>query len=160
MNDLAQQRIAPAAIRRTVEVRAPIERAFAVFASRMGDWWHKEHSVAKGTTQADVIIEPREGGRWYEKGADGSEHPWGRVLLWDPPRRLTLAWQLTREFAYDPDFETTVDVTFEERGDTTIVRFEHRDLERMGVDAVQQLEAMDGGWGLLLDLFKAEAERG
>ena len=160
MNDLAQQRIAPAAIRRTVEVRAPIERAFAVFASRMGDWWHKEHSVAKGTTQADVIIEPREGGRWYEKGDDGSEHPWGRVLLWDPPRRLTLAWQLTREFAYDPDFETTVDVTFEERGDITIVRFEHRDLERMGVDAVQQLEAMDGGWGLLLDLFKAEAERG
>jgi len=159
MNELAQQRIAPAAIIRTVEVNAPIERAFAVFASRMGEWWHKEHSIAKGTTQIDVVIEPREGGRWYEKGADGSEHQWGRVLAWDPPRRLTLAWQLTREFQYEPDFETTVDVRFEERGERTIVHFTHRDLERMGADAVETLESMDGGWGSLLDLFKAEAER-
>lgn len=160
MNDLAQQRIAPAAIRKTLEIAAPIDRTFAVFTSRMGDWWHKEHSIAKGTTQADVVIEPREGGRWYEKGADGSEHPWGRVLLWDPPRRVTLAWQLTREFNYDPDFETTVDVRFEEAGSGTTVHFEHRDLERMGPEAVQTLESMDGGWGMLLDLFKAEAERG
>ena len=160
MNDLAQQRIAPAAIHKTVEVGAPIERAFAVFTSRMGDWWHKEHSIAKGTTQADVIIEPQVGGRWYEKGADRSEHMWGRVLAWDPPRRVTLAWQLTREFVYDPDFETTVDVQFEERGGGTVVSFQHRHLERMGTGAVQELEAMDGGWGMLLDLFKAEAERG
>ena len=158
MNDAAQ-RIAPAAIRKTITVQAPIDRAFEVFASRMGEWWHKEHSIAKGTTQADVVIEPRPGGRWYEKGADGSEHPWGRVLAYDPPRRLVLAWQLTREFAYDPDFETTVEVIFEEKGGATIVQFEHRDLERMGVDAVQLLEGMDGGWGLLLDLYKAAAEK-
>lgn len=157
MNDIAQ-RIAPAAIRKTVEVNAPIERAFDVFVSRMGDWWHKEHSIAKGTTQVDVVIEPRAGGRWYEKGADGSEHSWGRVLDYDPPRRVVLAWQLTREFAYDPDFETTVEVNFEEADGHTIVRFEHRDLERMGADAVELLEGMDGGWGLLLDLFKAEVE--
>ena len=159
MNDLAQQRIAPAAIRKTIEVKAPIDRAFRVFASRMGDWWHKEHSVAKGTTQADVVIEPRAGGRWYEKGADGSEHQWGYVKAYEPPHRLILAWQLTREFQFDPSFETTVEVTFEERGDTTVVQFEHRDLERMGADAVQLLESMDGGWGMLLDLFKTEVER-
>ena len=102
MND-AVQRIAPAAIRKTVTVKAPIDRAFAVFASRMGEWWHKEHSIAKDTMQVDVVIEPHAGGRWYEKGADGSEHSWGKVLAYDPPHRLVLAWQLTRDFAYDPE---------------------------------------------------------
>ncbi len=159
MNDVSQ-RIAPAAIRKTIEVKAPASRAFDVFASRMGDWWHKEHSIAKGTTQADVVIEPRAGGRWYEKGADGSEHSWGRVIAWEPPHRLVLAWQLTREFAYDPDFETTVEVLFEERDGVTTVRFEHRDLERMGAGAVEALEQMDGGWGMLLDLYKAAADAG
>lgn len=159
MNEMAQ-RIAPAAIRKEIEVNAPIDRAFAVFASRMGDWWHKEHSIAKGTTQKDVVIEPRAGGRWYEIGADGSEHEWGKVRAYDPPRRLVLAWQLTRDFQYDPDFETTVEVNFEERDGKTVVHFEHRDLERMGADAVELLEGMDGGWGMLLGLFKAEAERG
>ena len=157
MNDVSQ-RIAPAAIRKTIEVKAPVDRAFEVFAGRMGEWWHKEHSIAQGTTQVDVVIEPRAGGRWYEKGADGSEHPWGRVIAYEPPRRLVLAWQLTREFIYDPDFETTVEVTFEETADGTRVRFEHRDLERMGADAVELLEGMEGGWGMLLSLFKARAE--
>lgn len=159
MNDMAQ-RIAPSAIRKEIEVNAPIDRAFAVFASRIGDWWHKEHSVAKGTTQKDVVIEPRAGGRWYEIGTDGSEHEWGKVRVYDPPRRLVLAWQLTRDFQYDPDVETTVEVNFDERDGKTVVRFEHRDLERMGADAVELLEGMDGGWGMLLGLFKAEAERG
>jgi len=159
MNNLSQQRIAPAAIRKTVTVNVPIERAFDVFTARMGSWWHKEHSIAKDTQQMDVIIEPRVGGRWYEKGADGSEHPWGRVLAFDRPRRLLLAWQLTRDFAYDPDFETTVEVNFEERDGATVVTLEHRDLERMGADAVELLEGMDGGWGMLLDLYKVAADR-
>ena len=158
MNDVSQ-RIAPAAIRKTIDVSVPVERAFAVFAARMGEWWHKEHSIAQGTTQVDVIIEPRDGGRWYEKGADGSEHPWGRVIAYEPPHRLVLAWQLTRDFVYDPDYETTVEVRFEGTADGTRVHFEHRDLERMGADAVELLEGMDGGWGMLLDLYKSEAER-
>jgi uncharacterized protein YndB with AHSA1/START domain len=158
MNDFAQ-RIAPAAIRKTITINAPVERAFEVFATRMGQWWHKEHSIAKGTAQVDVVIEPRAGGRWYEKGADGSEHSWGRVLAYDPPRRLLLAWQLNREFVYDPELETAVEINFEEEGGATLVHFEHRDLERMGADAVELFESMDGGWGLLLDLYKAAAER-
>ena len=159
MNDLAQQRIAAATIRKTITVNVPIERAFDVFATRMGQWWHKEHSIAKGTTQVDVVIEPRAGGRWYEKGADGSERQWGRILAYDPPHRLVLAWQLTREFVYDPNFETTVEINFEERDGATLVHFEHRELERMGADAVQMLESMDGGWGMLLDLYKGAAEQ-
>jgi uncharacterized protein YndB with AHSA1/START domain len=158
MNNLAQQHIAPAAIRKTITVNAPIERAFEVFATRMGEWWHKEHSIAKGTTQVDVVIEPRAGGRWFEKGADGSEHQWGKVLAYDPPHRLVLAWQLDREFSYGPSLETTVEVTFEECDGSTLVTFEHRDLERMGADAVELFESMDGGWGMLLDLYKGAAD--
>lgn len=157
MNDVPQ-RIAPAAIRKTVEVKAPITHAFQVFATRMGEWWHKEHSIARETDQKDVVIEPRAGGRWFEVGADGSEHDWGRVLAYEPPHRLLLAWQLTREFQYDANFETTVEVRFEERGGLTIVEFEHRDLERMGADAVELFEGMDGGWGMLLGLFQSKAE--
>jgi uncharacterized protein YndB with AHSA1/START domain len=159
MNDVSQ-RIAPAAIRKTIEVKAPIDRAFAVFASRMGEWWHKEHSINPDTTQTDVVIEPRPGGRWYELGADGSQKDWGRVIAYDPPRRLILAWQLTREFAYDPDFETTVEVNFEESGGLTLVQFEHRDLERMGAGAAETLEGKDGGWAMLLGLYKGAADRG
>ena len=73
--------------------------------------------------------------------------------------RGTLAWQLTRDFVYDPNFETTVEVTFEETAEGTRVQFEHRDLERMGADAVETFEGMDGGWGMLLDLFKTRAEQ-
>ena len=156
MNELAQ-RIQPAAIVKTVEVKASPERAFDIFASRMGDWWHKEHSIAEGTTQKDVIIEPRAGGRWFELGADGSEHPWGHVIAYDPPRRLLLAWQLNRDFAFDPDLVTEVEVRFEPTSEGTRVHFEHRLLERMGDGAVQLFEEMDGGWGMLLDLYAAQA---
>lgn len=158
MNDVSQ-RITPAAIRKTIEVSAPIDRAFAVFAGRMGEWWHKEHSLAQGKRQVDVVVEPRAGGRWYEIADDGGEYEWGKVISYEPPRRLLLAWQLNREFDYDPDFETTVEVLFEERNGKTIVQFEHRDLERMGADTVETFEGMDGGWAMLLGLFKDRAEQ-
>ena len=156
MNDMAQ-RIQPAAIVKTIEVKATPERAFDVFASHMGEWWHKEHSIADGTTQQDVIIEPRNGGRWFELGADGSEHPWGHVIAYDPPRRLLLAWQLNRDFAFDPDLVTEVEVRFEPTGRGTRVHFEHRLLERMGEGVAEQFEAMHGGWEMLLELFTAHA---
>jgi len=159
VNDAAPK-IHPAAIVKKIEVSASPERAFDVFARHMGQWWHKEHSIARGTAQKDVIVEPRAGGRWYELGADGSEHDWGEVIGYDPPRRLLLAWRLNREFVFDPELHTEVDVRFEPRGKGTLVRFEHRFLERMGEGTVEMLEGMDGGWGMLLDLFRARAEAG
>ena len=159
MNDVSQ-RIAAAAIRKTIDVKAPVDKAFSVFAAGMGQWWHKEHSIAQGTKQVDVVIEPRAGGRWYEVGDDGSEHQWGKVIAYDPPHRLVLAWQLNRDFDYDSELETTVEVRFEETADGTRVLFEHRDLERMGEGTVELLEGMDGGWGMLLGLFKNAAEKG
>jgi uncharacterized protein YndB with AHSA1/START domain len=147
------QRIIPAPIRKVMRVRASRERAFEVFAAKMGSWWLKDHSVVKqvaNTEQADVLIEPREGGRWYEVGANGSEYQWGRVIAWDPPARLVLAWQLNGAFDYDPGFETIVEVIFIEDGPFTEVRFEHRDLERFGEGAASVRESMDGGWSEIL----------
>jgi uncharacterized protein YndB with AHSA1/START domain len=158
VNDAAQK-IQPATIIKQIEVDSSPERAFDIFAAHMGQWWHKGHSIARGTSQKDVIVERRAGGRWYELGADGSEHQWGEVIEYDPPRRLLLAWRLNREFIFDPDLHTEVDVRFEPHGTGTRVHFEHRFLERMGEGTVELLEGMDGGWGMLLGLFRAQVEQ-
>ena len=85
--------ISPAPIRKTLLVKADVHRSFQAFTNRMGSWWPRSHSIAASPT-VDVIIEPRAGGRWYERGQDGSESEWGKVLHWEPPARLVLAWQL------------------------------------------------------------------
>jgi uncharacterized protein YndB with AHSA1/START domain len=155
------QRIKPAPIRRTLRVKASRQKAFDTFVA-MGGWWLKSHSlVAAG--QKDVIIEPRAGGRWYEIGNDGVEQPWGRVVAFEAPARLHLIWSLNGEWAYDPAFETSVEVTFTADGDQTIVAFEHRDLDRYGenADAIRGADesGMDGGWGELLAGFQRAAEQ-
>lgn len=154
------QRIAPAPIRKSVRVQASQQKAFDTFVS-MGGWWTKSHSL-QPSGQRDVVIEPRTGGRWYDIGTDGTEMEWGRVLVWGAPDRLLLAWQLNAEWTYDPDFETTIEVRFRPDGDGTIVEFEHRDLERFGEKANEVRgdfdTGMDGGWGQLLEGFKAAAE--
>ena len=155
------QRIAPAPIRKSIRVKADQEKAFRVFVSGMGGWWLKSHSLLEAG-QKDVVVEPREGGRWYEVGEDGSERMWGRVLAWSPPERIMLAWQLTADWAYDPEFETTVEVRFTPDGDGTLVDFEHRELERYG-ERAEALRGgyetgMDGGWAALLDKFRELAD--
>ena len=121
----------------------------------------KSHSLIPAG-QKDVVIEPRDGGRWYEVGNDGSENEWGRVLAWEAPERVLLAWQLNADWTYDPEFETIVEVRFTADGDHTIVDFEHRDLERFGekAEAVRgdYETGMDGGWRTLLDNFQRAAE--
>ena len=155
------QHISPAPIRKSLRVRASQEKAFDTFVSGMDSWWMKGHSLLQ-SPQQDVVIEPATGGRWYEVGEDGSEQTWGRVLAWEAPDRVMLAWQLNAEWTYDPDFETTVEVRFTADGDHTIVDFEHRDLERFGAKADEvrgEYETgMDGGWRTLLDLYQRQAE--
>jgi uncharacterized protein YndB with AHSA1/START domain len=155
------QRISPAPIRKSLRIRASREKAFETFAGAMGRWWMKSHSLHPAG-QKDVIIEPRAGGRWYEIGNDGSEKEWGKVLAWEAPDRLLLAWQLNAEWAYDPEFETTVEVRFTPDGDHVVVDFEHRDLDRFG-DSAEAVRGdydtgMDGGWGQLLANYQAFAE--
>jgi uncharacterized protein YndB with AHSA1/START domain len=156
------QRITPAPIRKSLRVRAGQRKAFDTFAGAMGSWWLKTHSLVE-SGQKDVVIEPRAGGRWYEIGNDGSEKQWGRVLAWEAPDRLLLAWQLNAEWTYDPDFETTIEVRFTPDGDEhTTVEFEHRDLDRFGANAEAVRgdydTGMDGGWQQLLENYRAVAE--
>jgi uncharacterized protein YndB with AHSA1/START domain len=153
--------IKPAAIRKTLAVRAAPETAFRVFTEGFGLWWPKEHSLADAPL-VDAVIEPRVGGRWFSRHADGSEAPWGEVLVWEPPVRVVLAWRITHEFAYDPNLLTEVDVRFAPDGDgATVVTFEHRGLERFGESAAAKVTAgkMDEGWGEILESFRAVAER-
>ena len=150
------QRISPAPIRKSLRVKAHQQKAFDTFVA-MGGWWMKSHSlVASG--QKDVIIEPRAGGRWYETGNDGAENEWGKVVAFEAPDRLLLIWSLNGEFAYDPAFETIVEVRFTADGDHTIVDFEHRDLDRFGDNAEAVRGGMDGGWGELLAGYRKAAE--
>jgi uncharacterized protein YndB with AHSA1/START domain len=105
-----------------------------------------------------VIIEPRPGGRWYERGEDGVETSWGRVLDWSPPSRLLLAWQINAAFAYDGDFETEVELTFTALSSGTRVRLEHRNRERFGDSAAAMAASLGGGWPGIIDGFAAFAE--
>ena len=76
---------------KSIAVKVSRERAFEVFTAGMGRWWKKDHSLLK-SPQTDVIVERRVGGRWYERGEDGSECQWGRVLAWEPPARILLTF--------------------------------------------------------------------
>jgi uncharacterized protein YndB with AHSA1/START domain len=142
---------------KTIRVKASPERAFEVFTAGMTRWWLPSHSIlASKSPQARVVMEPRVGGRWYERGEDGSECDWGHVLLWEPPHRLVLAWQINARWSFDASLVTQLDVQFNASGDgSTDVSLEHRDLDRFGADAVKVREALGSemGWGGLLGSF-------
>jgi len=149
------QTIAP--VRKAITVAVPVSRAFEAFTEQMGSWWTPGHSIAEAPF-VDIRVEPHEGGRWFEVDADGTECPWGRVMVWEPPTRLVLAWQITGRWSYDPGFETELELRFVELGpDSTRVELEHRNLERYGESAEQMRASLDdeGGWAGLLDRFGA-----
>jgi uncharacterized protein YndB with AHSA1/START domain len=146
--------IHPAPIRRTLVVAADPQRAFTAFTARIGSWWPRSHTTGKAP-QADVIIEPQLGGRWYERGTDGSETLWGKVLAWEPPARLLLAWQINAQFRFDPALITEVELRFTalDSGQTQ-VDFEHRHLERMGEGAAAVRDLLNSGWPGILEAYR------
>jgi len=144
--------IAP--IRKTVSVAAPPARAFDLFTGQMGAWWPKGMTIGASPAAA-ILIEPRAGGRWFERAEDQAETNWGRVLEWDPPRRLLLAWQIDATWAYDPGFETELELTFTAEASGTRVTMEHRNLERFGDSAARMAEMLGGGWPGIIDGFAA-----
>ena len=152
--------IRPAPVMRSVVVKADVARAFAAFTGRIGRWWPRTHSIGQ-TPQTDVLIEPRVGGRWYERGSDGSECEWGKVLSWDPPGRLILAWQVDANWQYDPTLVLEVEITFTalEPG-VTRVDLEHRNLEKYGDKAttVRDMLGSENGWQGILKSFVADTE--
>jgi uncharacterized protein YndB with AHSA1/START domain len=115
--------------------------------------------MSRSAPQQDVIVEPREGGRWYERGEDGSECQWGHVIEWDPPRRLLLAWQIGADWRFDPALVTELEIRFTPEGpNATRIDLEHRNLDRFGEKAAETRASLDsaGGWTGLLKAF-AEA---
>jgi uncharacterized protein YndB with AHSA1/START domain len=86
----------------TVTVDAPIDQTFRAFTEHFGSWWPAEYHIGQAD-MATAILQPRQGGRWYEQGTDGSECDWGRVLIWEPPHRLVVTWQINGHWQYDPD---------------------------------------------------------
>jgi uncharacterized protein YndB with AHSA1/START domain len=152
-----QTTIAP--VRHSVTVPISSERAFALFTQGFNTWWIGHH-IGQAEL-AEAVIEPRVDGRWYERGVDGSECDWGKVLVFDPPGRLVLTWQINAEWQFDPDPSraSEVEVRFTETNGQTTVDFEHRHIERLGAGAeelARQVGAADG-WPGILDLFAKAA---
>jgi uncharacterized protein YndB with AHSA1/START domain len=148
-----QATVAP--VRTSVTVEVSREHAFAVFTERIDAWWPRSHHIGD-VALAEVRLERREGGRWYEIRADGSDGDWGTVLTWDPPARIVLGWQLDASFSYDPDFVTEVEVTFTALGPhRTFVELEHRNLDRYGerTDEIRRSIGSDNGWPMMMAGF-------
>jgi uncharacterized protein YndB with AHSA1/START domain len=145
-------------VTRSITVNASRERAFAVFTEKFFTWWPKSHHI--GTAElADAVIEPAVGGRWYERGTDGSECDWGAVLAYDPPERIVLSWHLQGDWSYDPDPARASEVEVEfaaEAGGRTRVVLTHRHLERHDDQgAVRRGVDSPGGWGGILADYAA-----
>ena len=140
---------------KSVSVKAAPKRAFELFTGEMGRWWPARKQIGKSPFVA-IVVEPRPGGRWFERDAEDAECEWGKVLVWEPPTRALLGWQLNSRFAYDPEFLTEVELTFAPAaGGGSIVTVEHRNLERYGDDAEKIAGLLGGGWPTCLAEFTA-----
>lgn len=149
-------------IRRDVVVATSQGRAFELFTAGMTSWWPPAHHIGSAPIE-EILIEPREGGRWYTRHTDGSETSTGFVTAWDPPERLVLTWQIGADWTYDPKLITTVELRFlPEAPDRTRVELEHRDLERYGPEAerMRLLFSEPSAWGATLEAYAAAAASG
>ena len=103
---------AVAPVRKTIMVGTSAERAFQVFTEEMNTWWPLASKHIGKADAKTVVMEPFVGGRWFERGVDGSECDWGHVRTWDPPRRLVLTWEISSDWHDDPSIQTEVEVRF------------------------------------------------
>jgi uncharacterized protein YndB with AHSA1/START domain len=145
------------AVRHEVVVEAPIERAFSVFTSDFGAFKPREHNMLS-VDIAETIFEPRVGGHLYDRGVDGSECRWARVLAYEPPDRVVFSWDISPQWQVESDLEKTseIEVRFiaETAGRTRVV-LEHRNLDRHleGWESVREGVDSDGGWPLYLQRY-------
>jgi uncharacterized protein YndB with AHSA1/START domain len=140
-------------VSKSVTVRCPVEHAWTVFTQRFDLWWPKNHKIGKADF-ATAIVEERDGGRWYQRGVDGSECEWGRVLVYRAPKKLVLAWHIDVSYSYDPDpaHASRVEVTFHDLGDgKTRVDMVHSELEKHGAGWQKLRESLARGWSAIFD---------
>ena len=144
-------------VRHEVVVNAPIERAFSVFTEDFGSFKPREHNMLS-VEIAETVFEPRAGGHVYDRGVDGSECRWARVLAYEPPDRVVFSWDISPRWQIETDPERTseVEVRFiAEAPDRTRVELEHRNLDRHGDgwEAVREGVDSGDGWPLYLRRF-------
>jgi uncharacterized protein YndB with AHSA1/START domain len=144
-------------VRAQVVVEAPLERAFSVFTEGFGSFKPHEHNMLP-VEIAETVFEPRVGGYLYDRGVDGSECRWARVLAYEPPHRVVLSWDISPQWQVETDLEKTSEweVRFvAEAPDRTRVELEHRNLDRHGEgwEAEREGVASEGGWPLYLQRF-------
>jgi len=150
-------------VRKSITVKAGLEHAFQVFTEGFDTWWPRTHHIGK-VPMKKAIMEGRVGGRCYTEQTDGTECDWGQILVWEPPRRFVMAWQITHAWGYEPDLakssEVEVRFTPEGRGVTRIV-LEHRGFDRQGAggEAMRIAVESPNGWGGILQLFVAQVEK-
>jgi uncharacterized protein YndB with AHSA1/START domain len=147
-------------VQTSIGVQAPQPLAFDVFTKDMASWWPPDHHILEGEL-AEMVLEPREGGRVSDVGVDGSECQWARVLAFEPPSRLVISWDITPQWKIqtDPAKTSEIEVRFIAEGpERTRVELEHRHLDRHGEGWQGMRDAVDspGGWNRGL---KAYAER-
>ena len=90
-------------VQRSITVDASQEHAFVVFTREMTSWWPIDSHHIGEKDMERAVMEEKAGGRWFERAGDGTECEWGRVLEWEPPDRVVLAWHLTADWQYDPN---------------------------------------------------------
>jgi uncharacterized protein YndB with AHSA1/START domain len=148
---------AETSVRTSIVVEAPIERAFRVFTEDFGSFKPPEHNLL-AVEIAETVFEPRVGGHLYDRGVDGSECRWARVLAYEPPERVVISWDISPQWQIETDLEKTseVEVRFiPEAPQRTRVELEHRNLERHGEgwEGVREGVGGSGGWPLYLRRF-------
>jgi len=149
-------------VRTEVVVDAPTDRAFQLFTERFDRIKPREHNML-GVDIAESVFEPRPGGRVYDRGVDGSECQWGRVLAYEPPDRILFSWDINPNWQIEADLSKTseVEVRFVADGsDRTRVELEHRHLDRHGDgwEGMREGVRADQGWPLYLERFAAAVE--
>jgi uncharacterized protein YndB with AHSA1/START domain len=148
------------ATRHSIVVEAPIERAFSVFTDGFGTFKPREHNMLE-VEIAETVFETHVGGNIYDRGVDGSECRWARVLAFEPPNRVVFSWDISPRWQIETDLDKTseVEVRFvAEAKDRTRVELEHRNLDRHGEGWEAERDGVggDGGWPLYLDRFAAQ----
>jgi uncharacterized protein YndB with AHSA1/START domain len=151
---------AETSVNTAIVVEAPIERAFRVFTDEFGSFKPRDHNMLD-VDIAETVFEPRVGGHLYDRGVDGSECRWARILAYDPPDRVVFSWDISPQWQLETDLEKTseVEVRFiSEAPERTRVELEHRNLERHGEgwEGVREGVRADDGWPLYLRRY-AEA---
>ena len=144
-------------VRAQTVVDVPIERAFALFTEQFDSIKPREHNML-GVDIAESVFEPREGGRIYDRGVDGSECQWSRVLAYEAPNRIVFSWDISPQWQIETDPEKTseVEVRFiAETPERTRVELEHRNLDRHGDGWESARDGVGGeaGWPLYLKRF-------